>query len=145
MLSRAVCWRMSALRNTAPEHACFLLPGQAATDDDSPGRPGRGEGRHAGGEIIEPGDEARMAVAPVAAETEIAIAKRAGERNLPDIGRRLERRRRRFERGKAARHLAGLMFKPSRLVHVGLAPARLVNGQDRRIENAVAERLQAQG
>jgi len=49
-----------------------------------------------------------------------------------------------FERGEPARHLAGLVFEPFRLVGIGLAPARLVNGQDRSIEDAVAQRLQAQ-
>jgi hypothetical protein len=47
-------------------------------------RLGRRERRHAGGEIVEPGDQLGMIAAPTAAEAEVAIAERAGERDLAD-------------------------------------------------------------
>src|SRR4029077_401161 len=61
-----------------------------------------------------------MVVPPAFAETKIAIAKRAGERNLADIGqasgRSIERRRARLEHGERARHFAGLVVEPFLLV-----------------------------
>src|SRR5581483_2135859 len=86
-----------------------------------------------------------MAGAPATVEAEIAIAERTGERDVADVGRAAELRRRRFERRKPARYLAGLVVEPLGFVGFRLAPARLVHRQDRRIENAVAQRLQAQG
>src|SRR5580700_5210216 len=85
-----------------------------------------------------------MIAAPTAVETEIAIAEHASERDLPDVGCRIERRRRGFQRCECARHFAGLMLEPFRLVGLRLAPARLVDGEDRGIEDAVAQSLQAQ-
>jgi hypothetical protein len=85
-----------------------------------------------------------MAAAPGAVETEIAIAEHAGQRDLPDVRYRIERRRRGFQACECTRHFAGLMLEPFRLVGFGLAPARFVDGEDRGIEDAVAQRLQAQ-
>src|SRR4029077_19674376 len=89
-----------------------------------------------------------MVVPPAFAETKIAIAKRAGERNLADIGqasgRSIERRRARLEHGARARHFAGLMVEPFLLVMLACTPSRLVYCEDRSIENAVAQRLQPQ-
>jgi len=51
-----------------------------------PARLGRSESRHARGEGIEPCHKARMVVAPISAKAKIAIAERAGEPNLADIG-----------------------------------------------------------
>ena len=55
-------------------------------------------------------------VRQVPAKAEVAIAERAGERDLADIGRRVERRRRCLERGERARDLAGLQVEPFLLV-----------------------------
>src|SRR5580700_9132882 len=85
-----------------------------------------------------------MIATPTAVETEIAIAEHASERDLPDVRHRIERRRRGFQRRERARHFAGLMLEPFRLVSLRLAPARLVDGEDRGIENAVAQSLQAE-
>ncbi len=60
-----------------------------------------------------------MIAAPAAAETEIAIAERAGERDLSDIRQHagvIERRRRGFQRGQSRATLAGLKLEPFRLV-----------------------------
>ena len=87
-----------------------------------------------------------MVSAPVAAEAEIAIAEHAGERDLTDIrqGPAPSAGGAASSAASAARHFAGLMLEPFRLVRFRLAPARFIDGQDRRIENAVAQRLQAQ-
>ena len=85
-----------------------------------------------------------MVLAPAFAEAEVAIAERAGDRDLADIGRAGERGRRGLERRQPARDLAGLVLDPFRLVALGRAKAPLVDLQDRRIQDAVGERLQAQ-
>src|SRR4051812_3205862 len=69
---------------------------------------GLGEGRHVGREAIEPGHELRMRGAPVAAEAEIAVTEETSERDLADMGDRIERRRIGFERVEAALDLVGL-------------------------------------
>src|SRR5262249_28122427 len=107
-------------------------------------RRGRGESRHARGEAVEPGDQTRTIAPPRVPETEIAIAERAGERDLTDVGRRRERGRRGFERRERALHLTGLMLDPFRLVPLRCSPAAFVDQQDRSIHHAVGERLQAQ-
>src|SRR5690348_12757379 len=85
---------------------------------------------------------------PAFPETKVAVTERAGERNLTDIGqaarRSIERRRIGFQRHERTRHLAGLMFEPFWLVMLDRAPTRLIDGEDRGIENAVGKRLQAQ-
>jgi len=85
---------------------------------------------------------------PAFAEAKIAIAKRAGERNLADIwqagGRSIERGRVRLEHSERARHFAGLMIEPFLLVMLARAPTRLIHGEDRSIENAIGQRLQPQ-
>src|SRR5690242_21670219 len=89
-----------------------------------------------------------MVAPPVFAETKIAIAKRACERNLADIGqaagRCIERRRARLEHRERACHFAGLMIEPFLLAMLRGTPSRLVYCEDRSIENAVAQRLQPQ-
>ena len=89
-----------------------------------------------------------MVAPPAFAETKIAIAKRASERNLADIGqasgRGIERRRTRLEHGERPCHFAGLMIEPFLLVMLACAPSRFVYCEDRSIENAVAQRLQPQ-
>src|SRR5215472_11288595 len=101
------------------------------------GRLGRGEGWHACGKIIKPGDQARMVGPPAFAETKIAVAERAGERNLSDIrqagGRGFECRRTRLEHSERARHFAGLMIEPFLLVTLGRAPTRLVHRENRSV------------
>src|SRR5450432_1398758 len=72
----------------------------------SPRRRGGGEGRHAGREVAEPGGETRMLVAPAPREAKVAIAERAGERDLADIGRQIEAGRRRLQHRQRARDLA---------------------------------------
>src|SRR5262245_14471438 len=92
-------------------------------------RLGRGKGRHARGELIEPGDQARMILAPRSLETEITIPERAGERDLPDIRHGIERGWRRFERGQSACHLSHLMIDPFWLVPLGWTKAAFVDHQ----------------
>jgi hypothetical protein len=85
--------------------------------------------------------------APSAAKAEVAIAERAGKRDLPDMGKAgngIEHRRRRFQHSERALYFAGLVIEPFRLVLFGRAPAAFVDRQDRGIENAVAQRLHAQ-
>src|SRR5215218_1138300 len=53
-----------------------------------PLHPRRLEGRHAFREIVEPGDELRVVVAPLALEAQVEIAERAGERDMADVDRR---------------------------------------------------------
>src|SRR5689334_18699839 len=90
-----------------------------------------------------------MVGAPAFAKTKIAIAKRASDRDVPDIGQAAgrggKRRRGRLQRFEPARHLAGLMVEPFLLVMLACAPSRLVDREDRGVENAVGERLQPQG
>lgn len=85
---------------------------------------------------------------PALAEAEIAIAKRAGERDLTDIRQAsppgIECRRICLECSKRARHLAGLMLEPFLFVMLRSPPSRFVHGEDRSIENAIRERLQSQ-
>src|SRR5579871_3787902 len=126
-------------------------PAMTGNDSDQrlavSGRLGRRIGRHPRGKTVEPGDQPRVLAAPAAAEPEVAVTERAGERDLTDIRERLsglERGRRRLEHRKRARNFAGLQIEPFRLVHLGFTKAALVDGEDRRIENAVAQRLQAQ-
>ena len=84
-----------------------------------------------------------MVLAPAFAEAEVAIAERAGDRDLAHVGRAAEPGRRRLERRQPARDLAGLVLDPFRLVPLGRPPP-LVDLEDRRIQDAVGERLQAQ-
>ena len=79
-----------------------------------------------------------------AAETQIAIAEHAGERDLPDVGNRIERRRRGFQRRQAARDLVGLAIDPTLHALLGRTIAALIDQQQAGIENAVAQRLQPQ-
>src|SRR5262249_39077306 len=86
---------------------------------------------------------------PAFTETKIAIAECASERDLADVGqaagRGIQRRRFRLQRFKRPRHLAGLMIEPFLLVMLVRAPSRLINGEDRGVENAVGECLQPRG
>src|SRR5436190_4032391 len=109
-----------------------------------PLRLGRGEGRHARGEAVEPLDEARMLAPPRSREAESAVAQRASERDLTDVGGRRERRWGGFERRERARNLAGLMIDPFRLVPLGRTPTALVDQKNRGIHQTVGEGLQAQ-
>src|SRR6516225_2179245 len=108
----------------------------------------RGKGRHACREMIEPSHKARMLAAPALPETEIAVAERTGERDLPDIGQGLRRGlkhgRRRFKNSEPAGNLAGLMIEPFLFVMFARAPASFVDGKNRRIKDAVAQGLQPQ-
>jgi len=82
---------------------------------------------------------------PGAGKTKVAIAERTGKRDLADIRRGTERRRGGFERRESARDLSSLEIDPFRFMPLGRPPASLVNQQDRRIHDAVGQRLQAQG
>src|SRR5262249_19252623 len=104
----------------------------------------RGKGGHLGGETILPGPQPRMILAPAPLEAEVAIAERAGERDLADVGRRVETGRRGFERGRRARHLAALMIEPFRLVLVGGPITGLVIDQDRGLHQPIPKRLEPQ-
>src|SRR5262245_10525117 len=107
-------------------------------------RSGRREGRHAAGEVVEPGDEPRVIVPPASREAEVAVAERTGERDLAHVRRRDRRGERRgLERDKRACDLAALKLDPFRLVSLGRPPASLVDQQDRGIHDPVRERLQA--
>ena len=88
------------------------------------------------------GDEARVILAPASGKAQVAIAERAGERDLADRRRRIERRRRRFERGERAVDLALLQVEPFLLVLLGRAPSALVDEKNAGIEDAVAQRLE---
>jgi len=81
---------------------------------------------------------------PGSLEAEIAVAERASERDLTDIRRRGERRRRGFEGRERARNLVGLMIHPFPLVPLGWTPTAFVDQKDRGIHQTVGERLQAQ-
>src|SRR5512133_3348451 len=81
---------------------------------------------------------------PRSREAEIAVAERASERDLTDVGGRRERRRGGFERRERARNLAGLMIDPFRLVPLGRTPAAFVDQKNRGIHQTVGEGLQAQ-
>ena len=108
--------------------ATGLLFRRAAPDGGRhDGGRGHGKGGHARGERVEPGDQARVVLAPGPGETEVAIAEHAGDRDLADIGRRIELRGCGFKRGKPARDLAGLQVKPLLLVLLGRAISPLVN------------------
>ena len=79
--------------------------------------------------------------APGAAKAEIAIAKRAGKRDLTDMrhlraGR--ERGRRAFQHTQRAFHLAGLVLYPFGFVLFRGPPTAFVDSKDRGIKNAVA-------
>ena len=65
-----------------------------------------------------------MIAAPAAGEAKVAVAERAGERDLADIGGRIEAGRDGFQHGERARDLAGLMLQPFLIVRLGLSPAR---------------------
>src|SRR6202167_3239831 len=99
------------------------------------------------GEACEQSDKARMLAAPGAPKAEIAIAKRAGKRDLADM-RQLrawrESRRRTLQHTQRAFHLAGLVLYPLGFVFFRSTPTAFVNAEDRRIENSVAQRLQPQ-
>src|SRR4051794_14533408 len=81
------------------------------------------ERRNARGEFVEPFHEARMTLAPSSLETQIAIAERAGERDLPDIRNCIELRRCGLQHIERALHLSALMIEPLRLVFFDRAPA----------------------
>src|SRR2546423_3042004 len=95
------------------------------------------ERRNARRKLVQPFHQARMAGAPFSLEAQIAVAERAGERDLPDIRDRIERRRRCFKHIERALHLAALMVDPLRLVLFGRTPAALVDEPNAGIENAV--------
>ncbi len=85
-----------------------------------------------------------MIGAPAAGKAQIEIAERAGERDRADIA--LTRgRRRAFQRRKAARDLARVMIEPFGDILAGFTIAGLVDLQQRRVHDAVGERLQRQG
>jgi hypothetical protein len=81
---------------------------------------------------------------PVAVKSQIPIAQRARQRDMADLRHAVEIRRSGFQARQRARHLAGLMVEPFRLVPVRAAPAALVNLQYRCIHQTVAQRLQRQ-
>ena len=85
-----------------------------------------------------------MILAPGSAETQIAIAEQAGERDLSDVGNRIELRRCGFQRREPARDLVGLAIDPGLHALVGRPVTALVDQQQAGIENAVAQRLQPQ-
>ncbi len=88
-----------------------------------------------------------MLAAPSAAKAEIAIAERAGKRDLTDMRQPRacrERGRRTLQRTQRAFHLAGLVLYPFGFVFFRRTPTAFVNSEDRGIENAVAQRLQPQ-
>src|SRR5262249_43379283 len=116
----------SELHHTARDQAPDLVRGFSSLAL----RRGRGEGGHARGEAVEPGDQTRVIAPPRLSETEIAIAERAGERDLTDVGRRRKRGRRGFEGGERALDLTGLMLDPLRLVPLRRSPAAFVDQQD---------------
>src|SRR5260370_37792387 len=133
------------VRLREPRNARAKLPLATNQDFSLCWRRGRGEGWHARGEAVEPGDEARMIVPPFSFETEIAIAECASERDLSYIRRRRERRRGGLEGGERAVDLAGLMIEPFRLLPLRPAEAGLPDQHDRGIHQPVGQRPQAPG
>jgi len=83
-----------------------------------------------------------MRFAPAFAEAKITVTERASERDLANIGQAArggrEYRWIGFKGFQRAGDLAGLMIEPFLLVMFERAPSRLVNGEDRSVENAVA-------
>src|SRR5215218_2678832 len=110
----------------------------------SRGRLRRGVCRHLPGEAFEPGGQSRMCVAPSSVEAEIEIAKCASRGDLSDMRCRVESGRTGLQRSQRAAYFVRLMREPFRLMLRQRTPAAFVNLQDRGIENAVGERLQAQ-
>src|SRR5205823_2363160 len=89
----------------------------------------RGECRNRCRKLVEEFDEARMILPPRAGEAKITVAEHAGNRDLSDVRRRVAAGRRGFEGSERARHLAGLMLHPFRLVLGGVTPAPLIDLQ----------------
>src|SRR5258708_32653858 len=85
-----------------------------------------------------------MILAPRAVEAKILVGERAGDRDLADSRWRIATGWRGLERGERARHLAGLMVDPFRLMLGGIAPARLIDAQNRGIHDAGGQRLPTQ-
>src|SRR6266700_7623358 len=85
-----------------------------------------------------------MLLSPKPFEAMVAIAEGAGQRDLTDVGGRVEAGRRSLKRCERARNLAGLELKPFRLMPFDRALAGLVADENRGIHDAVGERLQAQ-
>lgn len=83
-----------------------------------------------------------MRFAPAFAEAKITVTERASERDLADIGQAARGgghyRWIGFKDFQSTVDLAGLMIEPFLLVMFARAPSRLVNGEDRSVENAVA-------
>src|SRR5260221_11160349 len=130
------------VRLREPRNARAKLPLVTSQNFSLCRRRGRGEGWHARGEAVEPGDETRMIAPPCSFETEIAIAERASERDLSYIRRRRERRRGGLESGERAVDLAGLMIEPFRPGPPPRGEAAPVNRQDPSIHPPVGPRLQ---
>ena len=103
---------------------------------------GRRERRDPRSESVQPCYKPRIRFAPAFAEAKITVTERASERDLADIGQAAasgrEYRRIGFKEFQRAGDLAGLMIEPFLLVMFECAPSRLVNCEDRSVENAVA-------
>ncbi len=83
--------------------------------------------------------DARHASAPM---TQVEIAERAGNRDLPDIGLGPGRRRQsRLKRGDSPVYLALLMLDPRRNAMLFRAKAAFIDDQDRRFADAIGQRL----
>src|SRR5579885_1362929 len=85
-----------------------------------------------------------MLFSPAAVETEIAIAERAGKRDLSHVRRGREPWRRRLERLERAVDLPCLTIHPGLHTLVLWTISALVNEQHTGIEDTVAQRLQTQ-
>lgn len=103
------------------------------------------ERRNPPGELIEPGHQPGMGLPPGSVEAQVQIAEHAGQRDLPNMRQRIDRRGCRLEGGQSARDLVRLIVEPLAHMQFGRTKPRLVNLQNRGIEQAVAERLQQIG
>ena len=93
---------------------------------------------------IEPGHQPGMARAPFAFVAEIEIAERAGERQVAVVRACSPSRWRLLQMVEGPVDLALLAFHPGRVPLVLGPEALLVDEQQRRIQDAVAERAQRQ-
>src|SRR5690606_10790932 len=105
----------------------------------SGGDAGLFERGNACGEIVEERDQAWMRRPPASGKAEVEIAERAGERDVADMKRTVQGER--FGGGEAALDLACLMRLPLRALLLRLAPAAFIDLEQRRVGDAVGERL----
>src|SRR5947207_7352194 len=83
-----------------------------------------------------------MRGAPVAGKAKVAVTEEARQRNLADIGERIERRRIGLQRGQAALDLVGLVIGPLLDVMLRRPEAAFVHQKYLRVGHAIGQGLQ---